>query len=370
MINKSQNLKQWTRPSDYMGFNPVGDYCIAGQTRDSDALERSNYRTIFQALIDKANKLDCQDSGIDGEGNESDMVYDFRANHWAVGWVEGILICQNAPQALIDYADSIAAALADYPVFDESDSTRMERSEAAEYWERCSVRERAEIIKSHGSYVSIFAARSDCVPEDDGVFEYLTTSHHSLEVMTMTATKQKTCAELVNSAAESRLEDIRVMLSPQESDVTLGDDGTLDTVIYCGDEDLRYSDTSSYRDDDGALDLDAFLVDEFDDIRETMYERFHEYGLAFDYVEPDTFNDQPEGYLRFQISYGGPSEEIRFYVSPAKHGYTMYRAEFWYLDWFDGASVDVTNDATARLLFGHFNDCGSVAYAIETDRYE
>ena len=33
---------------------------------------------------------------------------------------------------------------------------------------------------------------------------------------------------------------------------------------------------------------------------------FHEYGLAFDYVAPGTFNDQREGYWRYQISWGGP----------------------------------------------------------------
>lgn len=184
-----------------------------------------------------------------------------------------------------------------------------------------------------------------------------------------------TCANKVNAACESRLEDIRTMLNPEPSDVTLGDDGTLDTVFYCGDHEIRYQDTSEFRDENGELDMDAFIADSFQDICEVMSERFFEYGLSFDYVEPETFDDQNEGYLRFQISCGGPSEEIRFYVSPTQNsGYYgvypdwhLYRAEFWYLDWFDGASVDITKNETAILLFDYLREIGSVDSAIRND---
>ncbi len=60
----------------------------------------------------------------------------------------------------------------------------------------------------------------------------------------------------------------------------------------------------------------------------------NEYGLDFGYVAPGTFTDQERGYFRYQISWGGPSEEYRFYVD---NDLTPYKVEFWYLDWFDGA---------------------------------
>jgi len=173
------------------------------------------------------------------------------------------------------------------------------------------------------------------------------------------------CGERVHGTAESRLEDIRLMLSPTRDDVELADDGTLDTVLTIGDEQFRFSDTEAYRDDDGTLDLDAMLDDVFDEMADTMLERFYEYGLAFDYVEPHTFTDQDEGYLRFQISCGGPSEEIRYYVSPLRRGYELHRAEFWLHDWFDGAYRNVTNDERARAVFDLFNECGSVDSAIQ-----
>ena len=184
----------------------------------------------------------------------------------------------------------------------------------------------------------------------------------------MNTAKQKTCAELVDNAANSRLESIRMMINPQLFDVELIDDGTLDTVLRVDDEEFRFdADVAmAYRDGDTGkmVELDEFIEANMDEIRETMYERFCEYGLSFDYVEPHTFTDQAEGYLRYQISCGGPSEEIRFYVSPAWHGFTMYKAEFWYLDWFDGACKNVTDNETVKALFDHFNDCESVSHAI------
>jgi len=65
----------------------------------------------------------------------------------------------------------------------------------------------------------------------------------------------------------------------------------------------------------------------------------NDYGLCLDVVEAGTFEGQRADYIRYQISYGGPSDEFRVF----KNG----DVEYWYMDWFDGAHVDVTgNDAT------------------------
>jgi len=162
----SQNMETWNNPGSYGGFSPVGDFVVLGQSRDSDVLEQSNYATVFKALTDKAIELGCQDSGIDGEGDQSDMVYDYRANHWAVGWVETLLICNNAPQELIDFADEIKAALADYPVYDEDDFSEREWEYATEVWNNCyDISERIELIKQFGNG-NIFGARHEYIPED------------------------------------------------------------------------------------------------------------------------------------------------------------------------------------------------------------
>jgi hypothetical protein len=76
-------------------------------------------------------------------------------------------------------------------------------------------------------------------------------------------------------------------------------------------------------------------------------EEFFNYGLCFDYVAPDTFSDQEEGYFRYQLSYGGPSTEFRFYVNP---DFRCHRVEYVYLDWFDGATRRLYDENKAFML--------------------
>lgn len=87
-----------------------------------------------------------------------------------------------------------------------------------------------------------------------------------------------------------------------------------------------------------------------------------EYGLAFDYVKAGTFEDQNTGYFRYQLSYGGPSEEIRFYVDPE---HNLVKAEFWLLDWFTGSSIDCTHQDTIRAVWQLFKDVEASRYAFE-----
>ena len=66
-----------------------------------------------------------------------------------------------------------------------------------------------------------------------------------------------------------------------------------------------------------------------------------DYGLCIDVVRAGTFPHQRADYLRWQLSYGGPAEEFRIY----KNG----DVEFWYMDWFDGASIDL-EDQVAEII--------------------
>ena len=68
-------------------------------------------------------------------------------------------------------------------------------------------------------------------------------------------------------------------------------------------------------------------------------------GLGFDYVEPHTFTDQLEGYWRWQFSWGGPSDELRAYVNRDDR---IHRLEYWFMDWMDGAKLELKPDDPAR----------------------
>jgi hypothetical protein len=88
---------------------------------------------------------------------------------------------------------------------------------------------------------------------------------------------------------------------------------------------------------------------------------FPEYGLYFDYVAPGTFADQKEGYYRYQISWGGTSDEFRFFADRNHRGLVVYRIEYWFLDWFDGAHIQLTGEDCLFMeeIFQFFEDIGS-----------
>jgi hypothetical protein len=68
-------------------------------------------------------------------------------------------------------------------------------------------------------------------------------------------------------------------------------------------------------------------------------EALENYGLDFSYVAPDDFTiTSPLGYYRWQLSWGGPSDEFRIYVDNMTR---PVRVEYWFTDWFDWAKVDV-----------------------------
>lgn len=149
--------------------------------------------------------------------------------------------------------------------------------------------------------------------------------------MTVTQEADLTCAERVAGHWQSRRDDLYILYCTM--DPRLRDDMDVDKFLTD-----QGCDTAEMSDDDKAKALD---------------EQRSIYALDFSYVEPGTFQDQHEGYFRYQISWGGPSDEIRFYVNLDG---TCHRAEYWFLDWFDGASINVTNDEVARALFEDFAD--------------
>lgn len=103
---------------------------MADQNRDSDALARSNFRTLVK---------DAEAKGVEHEVH--------RFGHWACGWFE-ILIVAPAHES---WAQSWESALSDYPVASEEDYSELETEEAQAYWESMSVRARIEYMREHAS---------------------------------------------------------------------------------------------------------------------------------------------------------------------------------------------------------------------------
>jgi hypothetical protein len=106
------------------------------------------------------------------------------------------------------------------------------------------------------------------------------------------------------------------------------------------------------------------LESTIDDIREAIgSNELFDLGLGFDYVAPGTFNDQTEGYWRYQLSWGGPSDEFRFFAFDLED--RSPTVEYWFLDWFDGASRNLygTDLDLLHTVWNDFMDIGSVEHA-------
>lgn len=154
-------LTIWTTPDSYAGFNPEGHIVVVTRTRDSDALDRSNWQAARERLA-KAAGLDTIPAD-----DSAQPVYDWRASHWACGWIEYLMVRPDAPEAVLAEAQAIADELADYPILDEDAFSELEWQECADYWASLPVRERADMIRRYCPGVSVFTARRDEIPSDD-----------------------------------------------------------------------------------------------------------------------------------------------------------------------------------------------------------
>ena len=90
--------------------------------------------------------------------------------------------------------------------------------------------------------------------------------------------------------------------------------------------------------------------------------------MSFDYVPHDTFQDIEEGgFFRYQLSWGGPGDEFRFFADPESE---CYRVEYWFLDWFDGAHRTMAGADKDFMLeiWAWFVDGGAVEAELEKAR--
>jgi hypothetical protein len=84
-----------------------------------------------------------------------------------------------------------------------------------------------------------------------------------------------------------------------------------------------------------------------------FFEYVNDTALSWDYVEGEGKNNP--GYYRLQLSWGGPSDEFRIYTI----GDTLEIdvIDYHYMDWFDGASINVMPDTLSWDVCQMFLDC-------------
>tara|TARA_R100001460_G_C3517650_1_gene172215 strand:- start:235 stop:687 length:453 start_codon:yes stop_codon:yes gene_type:complete len=127
--------------------------------------------------------------------------------------------------------------------------------------------------------------------------------------------KEKSCSELVNKNYRERLEEFKnaqdfFKLCPELMDA----------------EELK------------AYNIEKEEYEHYED----FFDYVNQSGLCFDRVEAGTFEDQRAGYWRWQLSWGGPADEFRLFDNND--------LEYWYLDWGDGACVNVKDEIFENIM--------------------
>lgn len=174
-----RSLKLWEHPPYYGGKTWHGWYSVYTQTRDSDALEQSNYRSILSAL----RKVDSElaNDAIDARNAEDDSpgdstVTDTRQGHWACGWVECIFVHSSNTRAC-EMADEILNALeSNGPVYDESDLCELENDEYQTAWQYWIPRDFTKLLAKHLRLADSTVDKLEDSPRLQELYEELTPS--------------------------------------------------------------------------------------------------------------------------------------------------------------------------------------------------
>lgn len=128
-------------------------FVVAIQTRDSDCLTRSNFRSMAKAIHTKAGGVvsGFESWGLKGTQEINPVLAIEEANHWACGWIQYLVLAPEAKN-LVEFAKSLLDNLESYPVLDENDFSNLETEEADEVWRNCyRPKERVEYIREHAS---------------------------------------------------------------------------------------------------------------------------------------------------------------------------------------------------------------------------
>lgn len=115
--------------SVYFGDRP--DWLIVlAVHRDSGTIDRSNFQV--------AQKM------LEAEGATVE-----RFNHWAVGWVDYLIVNPACPD-LVAIAERIRERIDNYPILDEFHQSQLESDEADQVWRDCyDPAERVAYVRKH-----------------------------------------------------------------------------------------------------------------------------------------------------------------------------------------------------------------------------
>ena len=139
------------------------------QTRDSEPLDRSNFKAALESL-----------------GGEGETVEIHRFGHWGPGWFE-IIIVDPSDNTAMGTADDIEACLADYPVLDEEALSELEDAELHDWADQeCRRIANSNDLDLQGDYCASWVVYHfdqwnyhEGQPEDDEIRDFLLENNYA-----------------------------------------------------------------------------------------------------------------------------------------------------------------------------------------------
>ncbi len=130
---KAAKLELWKSASNYMGEDYSDYYVGLGRSRDSEVLERANFDAMLEML-----------------GGESEDVVVARSGHWAVGWVEVILVQKDSPK--VAELQKLMDQYEEYPVLDDDRLAEYEFEQMTSDWESYGVDMAMDAVHEIGGF--------------------------------------------------------------------------------------------------------------------------------------------------------------------------------------------------------------------------
>jgi hypothetical protein len=155
----------WEHPENYGGFSPDGDYLVLARTRNSSTIDESNWTVALRSL--RALETTLPEFAPEEEERTSwgdisprnGWVYTWGARHWACGYIDHLMVRNDAPDEIKEAAGEIICSIASYPILDDDHHSELECEQIYEYWRGESIKYRIQLCAEAGD--SIFAARRD-----------------------------------------------------------------------------------------------------------------------------------------------------------------------------------------------------------------
>lgn len=145
-INKKFRPWQEQRPSDYAGVQWDGYIPFIFNHGQSHSIEKHNYQTAKELLKDWFS-VDCPENNTTLP-RDMMMLEEAENNHWACGFINYILLSQNAPDELVINVARILDTIEDNCILDEDSYHDWEYNAICNLWnDDLSERDKSDLLK-------------------------------------------------------------------------------------------------------------------------------------------------------------------------------------------------------------------------------